>query len=234
MQPFLVELSDIFGRRPILFSSLLLFTIGCLICCVAKNFTQLLAGRTLQGIGGAGTLCMPMIILSDIVPLRERGIYNGIILVVSAIGTITGPLLGGLFAQHTTWRWAFYINFPFSVIGLIMVPFVVRLHAERGRLREKFLSLDWLGGFLFIFSSASFLIGVSWGGVQYPWGSWHTLCPILVGLSGLVGTFIWEFHGAKRPFFRVQLFKSRSAVGAYICVFLQGLLVCIYTPIFRY
>jgi MFS family permease len=82
----------------------LLFTVGTVICCVASNFTQLLAGRSVQGIGGGGTLSLGLVIMTDIVPLRQRPTYNGIIQVAWAVGTITGPLIGGLFADHSTVR----------------------------------------------------------------------------------------------------------------------------------
>jgi MFS family permease len=101
-QPFLVSLSDIFGRRQSLFMSVLFFTVGTIICCVASNFVHLLAGRSIQGIGGGGSLSIGLVIMTDIVPLRQRPTYNGIIQIAWAVGTSTGPLIGGLFADHST------------------------------------------------------------------------------------------------------------------------------------
>lgn len=229
MQPLIVAASDIFGRRPLLLISILLFTAGTLICSLAQNFSQFLAGRSIQGIGGAGSICVPLSVLSDIIPLRERGMYSGVVLLTSAIGIITGPLVGGLFSQYTSWRWAFYINFPFCAVGLVMVLSTVRLRQKQSQ-ESKFQSFDWFGGAIFIASSSSFLIGISWGGVQYPWASWHTICPIVLGMCGLLFTFLWEQLIATNPFFRTHLFGDISAIAAYVGVFLQGLLVGINFP----
>lgn len=99
-----MSLSDVFGRRQLLFLSVLLFTVGTVVCCVAISFTQLLAGRSVQGIGGGGTLSLGLVIMTDIVPLRQRPTYNGIIQIAWAVGTIMGPFIGGLFADHSTVR----------------------------------------------------------------------------------------------------------------------------------
>jgi len=163
--------------------------------------------------------------MTDIVPLRQRPTYNGIIQMAWALGTITGPLIGGLFAEHSTWRWVFYINFPFCGVGLVMVPLVVRLHAERASLKERLLYVDWTGGALFIASTCSFLIGTTWGGAQYAWDSWRTLVPIVLGVGGIIGTLCWERYGARNPFIRLWLFKNHHAIAAYVCAILQGLLV---------
>ncbi len=98
----------------------------------------------------------------------------------------------------------------------------VRPHMTLG---EKARSIDWVGGFLFISSSCSFLIGITWGGTQYAWSSLQTILPIVLGVAGLVGCILWEAYGAALPFFRLSLFKSRSANAAYFGTFLQGLIV---------
>ena len=224
-QPFIVALSDVFGRRAFYLISLGFFTIGTLLCCLSQNFTQLLAGRSIQGIGGGGLLALGLVILTDIIPLRQRPVYVGVNQISWALGTISGPLLGGLFIQHTTWRWIFYINFPFCGIGFLTVPLVMRLHATRPSLKERLLYADWVGGALFIASTCSFLIGVTWGGSKYPWSSWRTLVPIIVGLAGVAATISWERYVASRPFLRLELFNSISAVVAYTGAVLQGLLV---------
>jgi MFS family permease len=143
-----------------------------------------------------------------------------------AVGTITGPLIGGLFVEHATWQWVFYINFPFCAIGLAIISFTVKLFAERPSVKERLMRMDWVGMFLFITSTTSFLIGITWGGVQYEWYSWQTLVPLLLGLFGLYLTCMWEIFVAPNPFLRFSLFNNRSANAAYIGSLLQGLLVC--------
>ncbi|KKZ65310.1 hypothetical protein EMCG_08826 [[Emmonsia] crescens] len=121
-QPLITVVSDIFGRREVMLVSVTLFTAGSLIACLAQKFSTLLAGRSIQGVGAGGVFVLGYVILTDIVPLRQRPKFTAIIQIAWAIGTILGPLVGGLFAEHTTWRWTFYINFPFCVIGFVMVP----------------------------------------------------------------------------------------------------------------
>lgn len=166
------------------------------------------------------------VIITDIIPLRHRPMYIAVPQIAWAIGTITGPLLGGVFAEHTSWRWVFYINFPFCAIGLALVPFTVRLYAKRPSVKERLMRLDWGGMILFLASSCAFLIGITWGGAQYAWSSWRTLEPIILGLVGLVLTVLWERFMTSRPFLRLSLFGSRSANAAYFGALLQGLLVC--------
>lgn len=224
-QPFLGALSDVFGRREILLLSLLLFTIGTIVCCTANGFIALLIGRSIQGIGGGGIIAMVLVIFTDIIPLRQRPKYNGYVQMAWALGTITGPLIGGAFSQHASWRWIFYINFPFCGIGLLMVPLVVKLKKPKPSLRAMLQQVDWFGGFLFIGSTTSFLVGVTWGGTQYPWSSYNTLLPLCMGVVGGVFSVLWEKWGAKFPFLRLSIFTTRSAFAAYTCALIQGLIV---------
>ena len=163
--------------------------------------------------------------MTDIIPLRQRPKYNIALQLAWALGTIIGPLLGGVIAQNTTWRWIFYINFPFCASALGMIPFVMKRQNEGIALWKKLLNFDWLGGALFITSMTSFLIAITWGGIQYPWGSYRTFVPLIVGVLGLCLTIAWELWGTKQPFLCLNLFVGRSAILAYACTVLQGLLV---------
>lgn len=225
VQPFIAALSDIFGRRLFLFLSVLLFTVGTLICCLANDFTQLLAGRSVQGVGGGGIIVLVLVITTDIIPLRQRPKYNVVLQLSWAAGTVSGPLIGGVIAQNTTWRWIFYINFPFCTLSLIMIPFVIKLEMKRSSFWQKVGRVDWLGGVFFIASLTSFLVAITWGGIQFPWANYRTLVPLAVGVAGLIMAVAWERWVAQQPFLRLFLFNSRSAILAYICTTLQGLLV---------
>lgn len=142
-----------------------------------------------------------------------------------ALGSLLGPILGGAFAQKTTWRWVFYLMFPFCFLGFATIPFVLTLKPKAETLGTKLKRVDWLGGALFVASMTSFLIAISWGGVQEPWGSWRTIVPLLLGAFGLVLTGLWESYRAKEPFLRRSLFHCPSAFAAYLGAFIQGLLV---------
>ncbi|KAJ4546978.1 hypothetical protein HRR77_004518 [Exophiala dermatitidis] len=225
--PFIASLSDILGRPRCLLASIVTFTIGTILCAAARTITVMLVGRCVQGIGGGGIIILSLVIFSDIVPLRSRPRYVGIIQGAWAIGTCIGPIVGGGLATPSPWRCVFYLMFPFAGIGLVFVPLFVRLKPRKAAAtwKEMFNRIDWLGGFLFISSATSFLIAVSWGGVQEPWGSWRTIVPLTIGGLGLIATMLWERFGALHPFLRHSLFERPSAVAVYACSFAQGLLL---------
>lgn len=175
--------------------------------------------------GGGGIIALVMVIFTDIIPLRQRPKYMSLIQITWAFGTIAGPLVGGVFAQHASWRWVFIINFPFCALSLVAVPLVVKLKTRRSSVKEKLLRVDWFGGFIFVVSFTSFLMGLTWGGVQFPWSSFRTLVPLLIGILGIGATFAWEMWGAKQPFIRLAIFDSLSTVAIYVGAIVQGLMV---------
>ncbi|KAK3377091.1 major facilitator superfamily domain-containing protein, partial [Lasiosphaeria ovina] len=225
-QPFIAALSDIFGRKEMLFVSVLFFTLGTLLCApIAKDFTVFFAGRSVQGIGGGGIITMGQVIFADIVPLRQRPKYFSLVLAAWAMGSVLGPLIGGLFVEHAVWSWCFYINFPFCLLGLILVPMYVKLSTEKTSLMSKLARVDWIGGFLFIAGLTSFLVGISWAGIQFEWKSKQVIAPMVVGAAGVVAAIFWERHGAREPFLRPSLFYSTSAVATYGCALFQGFIL---------
>lgn len=223
--PFMGSLSDILGRREILTTALLFFTIGSIVAGASQSMDILLLGRVLQGVGGAGILPMTQIVLCDIVPLRFRPKYASVAQLAWAIGSITGPLIGGLMVQHVTWRWIFYLNLPFCGVGMVIVPFIIRLKTKQSSIMAKLTRIDWIGGFLFIGSMTSFLMAVTWGGVDHAWDSAATLAPLIVGVVGIVASILWEKWGAREPFIRLAIFSNRSALAGYYCAMTQGLVV---------
>ncbi|KAH8655542.1 major facilitator superfamily transporter [Xylariales sp. PMI_506] len=223
--PLIASLSNVFGRPICLMSSLGFFALGSLLCSLAKNITSLLVGRCLQGIGGGGIMVLSLVIFTDIVPLRFRPKWYGTVLGAWTIGTCGGPIIGGAIAQYTTWRWIFYMMFPFCGAGSILVPLLVSLKPKSATIGDKMRRVDWLGSLFFILSTTLFLVAISWGGVRYSWYSTATLVPLLVGTVGLLWTVIYETFLAGCPFLHLELFCNTSAVATYICGILQGLLI---------
>ncbi|KAK4143460.1 major facilitator superfamily domain-containing protein [Dichotomopilus funicola] len=225
-QPFIAALSDIFGRKEMLLVSIVLFTLGTIICApVAKTFAVLFVGRSIQGIGGGGIITMGQVIFADIVPLRQRPKYFSLVMAAWALGSVLGPFVGGLFVEHATWGWCFYINLPFCAIGLVLVPIYVKLSTAKSSLVSKLGRVDWIGGFFFIGGLTSFLIGISWAGVQYAWNSAATIAPMVVGVVSIVIAIFWEIYGAQEPFLRPSLFHSASAIATYSCALFQGFIL---------
>jgi MFS family permease len=246
--PFVASLSDIFGRAACLWTSILCFTVGTSLCCAARSIVVLLVGRAIQGIGGGGVIVMAQVIFTDFVPLRYRPRWFGIVYVLScseylghweflkltganysqggwALGTCVGPVVGGAIAQNTTWRWIFYMMFPFLLIGLLAVPLLLTLRPPTSTFHQKLARIDWIGAFLFVGGITAFLIAVSWGGSQYPWLSFGTLSPLLVGSVCIIVALAWMAYFAKEPFLRRTLFRDVGSVVTYFCGLNQGLMV---------
>ncbi|KAJ9309632.1 hypothetical protein DTO217A2_922 [Paecilomyces variotii] len=224
-QPSFASFSNIFGRKPLILTSILFFFVGAVIAGVAKNFVYMLVGRSLQGVGGGGIIALSEIIVTDIVPLRLRGNYFGILSAMWSIGSVTGPILGGGFSENVTWRWIFYINFPFIGIGVVLVLLFLKLNFVPSSLAEKLRRVDYAGTVLFIGSTASFLIPLSWGGVMYDWDSWRTLVPLIIGAVGLIAFAAYEYYVASDPIIPPTIFQNRTAVVSFVGAVLQGLVL---------
>ncbi|KXT03828.1 hypothetical protein AC578_8920 [Pseudocercospora eumusae] len=220
-----VSLSQCFGRRPVLVITLLIFALGAILAALAQGWTLLLAGRVVQGVGGGGFVGLTTVIITDLVPLRERGQYYALISSVWALGSTAGPILGGALADAGAWRWIFWINLPIVGLGLIGIVIFLKLNFRRRPLKEKLKELDYLGAFLFITSITSFLIPVTWGGTQYPWSSWRTLTPLCLGIAGLICFAIWEIVTKGPTLIPMTIFLNYSTTMLYIGSLFHGIIL---------
>jgi EmrB/QacA subfamily drug resistance transporter len=234
-QPNFVAFSHLWGRRPLLLLALTFFTVGSIVCAVSKNFTMMLVGRSIQGTGGGGIIALTEILITDMVPLRERGNYFALISIVWAIGSVAGPLVGGALAQAGAWRWMFYLNLPIVAIGFAGIIAFLKLESRKLALKQKLLELDYLGSVIFLASSTSFLVGITWGGVMYAWSSWHTLVPIIVGLFGLSLFVIYEAKFATYTLLPLGIFRNKDTNIAYFLTWIHGIIlwsILYYMPLF--
>lgn len=234
-QPSFAELSHIFGRKPLVMVALVFFLIGAVVAATANGFGSLLVGRSLQGVGGGGLIALTEILVTDMVPLRQRGQWFGIISAMWSIGSVTGPIVGGAFAQAASWRWIFWINLPFIGLALVLVPLTLILAFKVSSLADKLRRVDWIGSVLFIGSTTSFLIPITWGGVSYAWDSWRVLAPLIIGIVGLAVFVVFEEYVAKEPLIRLDVFKNRTAAASYFETTLHGMILwCIlyYMPLY--
>lgn len=233
-QPTFAQLSHVFGRMPLILLALTLFFAGVLMAALSHNFTLMLTGRTIQGVGGGGIIALTEILVTDLVPLRYRGQWAGVIGGMWAIGSVTGPVIGGAFAT-VNWRWIFYINFPFIGFSYVMVPLFLRLSTPKGKFAEKIRRIDWTGSVLFVGSTTSFLIPLTWGGVMYPWTSWRTLVPLIIGIVGLIIFGVYERYVPAEPLLPASLFSNRTIVLGYLFAIIHGLILwCLlyYQPLY--
>lgn len=234
-QPIFVAFSHNWGRRPLLLIAVTLFAVASIICAVSHNFAVLLAGRSLQGTGGGGILALTEILITDMVPLRERGNYFALISIVWAVGTVAGPIVGGALATKNAWRWIFYLNLPIVGIGAVGIIVFLKLENRPRTLSQKLLEIDYVGAAIFLASTTSFLIGVTWGGVIAPWDSARTLVPIFLGVFGICLFGSWEVIFARYPILPLSLFRNKDTNIAFFLDFIHGIIlwaILYYMPLF--
>ena len=226
VQPLVGQLSNIFGRRMPMIVSVALFAAGSGIAGGSNSVGMIIAGRTVQGLGSGGVFVLVELITCDLVPLRERGKYLGIMLSTAAIGTTIGPLAGGGLAQ-TSWRWVFFINLPTSAFALAMMTFFLRVkHKIEPSWRRALARVDYLGNLIFITSLASVLIGLVLGGTTYPWSSWRIVVPLVLGISGWLGFHVHQASSlCKEPSMPPRLFMNRTSVVGFFLAFNSALLL---------
>lgn len=212
-QPVFVSFSSIFGRKPLLLVAMVFFSVGCVVAGAAKGFDVLLVGRTIQGLGGGGIISLTEVLITDLIPMRYRGAYIGMMSGMWALGSVAGPVLGGGFSQNVSWRWILYINLPFAGISFILVPLFLKLNQRAEGALQKLRRVDWVGAVVFVASITAVLIPITWGGVMYSWSSWRTLVPLVVGFAGLAGFGCWEIYGATEPLIPLEVFTNRTAAG---------------------
>ncbi|KAJ7633036.1 iron permease [Roridomyces roridus] len=233
--PMSGSLAQIFGRRPVVIVSLLVFAIGSTMCGAASTRNTFLAGRTIQGFGGGGILALTSIIIADLVPLQERGMYNGLMGITWSVAAAIGPVIGGILAEASRWRWLFYLNLPICGFVLCLVMLFLNLHTPRTSLREKLAQFDWIGISIIVSSSAAWVIALTWAGIVYPWSSFRVLVPFVLGLCGLVAFFAYEFFCAKHPIVSFEYLSNRTSLSGYAQTFMiQAVIVSYiyYMPIY--
>jgi MFS family permease len=233
VQPAISQLCDIFGRRWPMIITVMIFALGSGIAGGAKSTTTMIAGRTVQGIGSGGIMLMVELIVCDLVPLKERGTYLGIVLSTSALGAIAGPIVGGAIAEGD-WRWCFYINLPICALVLPVLFFYLRIQQIKVTWSQLFTRVDWIGNIIFMGSITAILIGLFYGGTIYQWSSWRIVTPLVIGA---VGWIVFHAYEAKcsNPCVPPRIFKSRTTSTALSMIFFTSIglqLVCFFWPLY--
>ncbi|CAI6091642.1 unnamed protein product [Clonostachys chloroleuca] len=218
------RLSDIWSRKVILMIGLAIFGIGSLASSLAQTATQLIIFRCLTGFGGGGLMTVAQMIVSDVVPLRERGKYQGILGAVTALANGIGPVIGGALSSRggDSWRWIFRLNLPLTALSAVCALFFMPLKRVSAEWRVKLQAIDFTGILLALAGTTSLMLGLTWGGGEYPWDSAAVLASLLAGLAVCVAFVLWQWKGASYPLMPVDIFRSRMTAGACITMFING------------
>ncbi|KAF7525756.1 hypothetical protein G7054_g10976 [Neopestalotiopsis clavispora] len=227
VQPLFGQLCNIFGRRWLMLSAIVLFTLGSGICGGASSGGMLIAGRGIQGAGSGGIGMIVSIIIADLVPLRERGNFLAIIMILYTVGMTCGPIVGGAIVDSTTWRWVFWINLPIGGVALVVLYFFLHVNYNKEMpLQQKLKRIDWVGNALLMTGTIVMLYALTYAGVRYSWNSWQTLVPLLVGALIIALFAFWERFGfAQDLVMPPRLFRHRTSIISAINTFLHWMLV---------
>lgn len=228
--PIYGKFGDMFGRKKIFQIAIVIFLAGSALSGLSQTMNQLVFFRALQGIGAGGLMSLVLAIIGDVIPPRQRGRYQGYFGAVFGISSVAGPVLGGLFTEHLSWRWIFYINIPLGALALWLVATRLQLPIKKHKHR-----IDYEGAVLLSTSVLSLIFITVWAGVDYAWVSWQilslTVSTIIFGML-----FIWRERRAAEPIIPLKLFRNDIMTVSTILSFITGIAMfasILYIPLYQ-
>jgi EmrB/QacA subfamily drug resistance transporter len=214
--PLWGKLGDLYGRKPFFLASIGLFLAGSALCGISQNMAEMIVFRAVQGLGAGGLLVLAQVIIADVVPPRQLGRYQGLFGAAFGVSSVAGPLLGGFFVDHLSWRWIFYLNLPIGVAALFVITLALPAASE-----QRHHTIDYLGTVLLAAAAASLVLLTTLGGNTYPWNSAPTYLLALAGALGIIGFVLVEQRAAE-PVIPLELFRNRVFIFACAIGFVVG------------
>lgn len=227
--PLYGKLVDVHGARGPFIGAIAVFLVGSALCGAAQSLPELVAYRALQGIGAGGLVPLALSTIGGLVPPRERGRYQGLIGATFAAAAIGGPPLGGVIVDSIGWRWIFFVNLPLAALALVAI-WVAMPHEERRHER----SIDWVGAAVLAAGTTALLLGLVWGGHEFPWSSAEVI-GVLAASAVLLGAFAWLERGVSETILPFGILRSRTAAVATLALALVGMTILgtiVYVPLF--
>ena len=210
------RLGDLFGRKRVFQAAVVFFVVGSALCGIAQSMAMLVGARALQGLGGGAITVTATALIGEIIPLRDRGRYQGALGAVFGVTTVIGPLLGGYFTDHLSWRWAFYINLPLSIVVFFVAAAAIPSLAGRGK-----PVIDYTGILFVGLGATGLTLATSWGGTTYPWKS-ATIIGLFVGSTAALAVFVWVESRVAAPILPTRLFGSPVFTVCCVLSFVVG------------
>ena len=227
--PLYGKFGDLYGRKIVLQIAIVIFLIGSALCGIAQNMPELIAFRALQGLGAGGLMVTTIAVVGDIIPPRERGRYQGLFGAVFGVSTVIGPLLGGFFVDHLSWRWIFYVNLPTGAAALLVIGAV--FHSRTQRVEH---AIDYLGATTLALGLSCVVIFTSLGGVTFKWSSPESLALMVLSVV-LLTAFAFAERRAPEAILPLELFRNRIFSVCALVGFIIGLAMIgsvTYLPVF--
>ncbi|KAJ3289469.1 hypothetical protein HDU79_004052 [Rhizoclosmatium sp. JEL0117] len=204
------KFADIFGRKWVFVFAITVFEIGSLLCGAATSMEFLIVGRAIAGVGGGGIFSCVLIIISDIVSIRDRGKFQGLIGATFGLASVIAPLLGGAFSDNGLWRWCFYINLPLGAITLFTVIAFLNFPPEEGSLNEKIGRIDFLGAVVLFAAILCLVTPLQLGGSLWDWNAPQTIALLVLSVVFFAIFAYVELKIAKEPIVPASIFINSS------------------------
>jgi EmrB/QacA subfamily drug resistance transporter len=227
--PLWGKLSDVFGKRLLLLWGIGIFVVGSILCGLARSMPELIAFRAVQGVGAGGLSPLAMATIGAIVPLRDRGRFQGLIVAAFSTGAGVGPLVGGFIVDHYHWGWIFFVNVPVCVVAAAVIAVTMKPPRERAR-----RPVDWQGALALAGASTLLILGLLDGGTSAPWTSPQIVLE-LFGAAAFVVLFAVVERRATEPILPFDALRRKTVAASVACYALGGMLtlgVITYVPLF--